>query len=115
MGKTIKTFRSDRGGEFLDTEFTDYLLEDGIESQLSAPGNPQQNGVAERINRTLLDMVRSMISYSSLSTSLWGYALKTAMYILNQVPSKSVSETPKGMEHLKVCVTSVFRVVPLMS
>ncbi|RYE04781.1 MAG: hypothetical protein EOP33_08580, partial [Rickettsiaceae bacterium] len=110
LGKTIKTFRSDRGGEFLDTEFTDYLLEHGIESQLSAPGNPQQNGVAERRNRTLLDMVRSMISYSSLSTSFWGYALKTAMYILNQVPSKSVSETPKvlwngapeGLRHFRI-------------
>ena len=94
MGKSLKTLRSDRGGEYLDTEFTDHLIENGILSQLSAPGDPQQNGVAERRNRTLLDMVRSMISYSSLPVSFWGYAIKTAVDILNVVPSKSVSKTP---------------------
>ena len=66
LGKSLKTLRSDRGGEYLDNEFEDYLLEHGIVSQLTAPGTPQQNGVAERRNRTLLDMVRSMMSYSSL-------------------------------------------------
>ena len=75
LGKSLKTLRSDRGGEYLDNEFEDYLLEHGIVSQLTAPGTPQQNGVAERRNRTLLDMVRSMMSYSSLPSSFWGYAL----------------------------------------
>ena len=54
------------------------------------PGEPQQNGVAEHRNRTLLDMVRSMLSYSSLPVELWMEALKTAAHILNRVPSKSV-------------------------
>ena len=58
------------------------------------PGTPQQNGVAERRNRTLMDMVRCMMSHSTLPDFLWGEALKTAAYILNQVPSKSVSKTP---------------------
>jgi len=58
------------------------------------PGTPRQNGVSERRNRTLKDMVRSMISNSSLPDSLWGEALKTAVYILNRVPSKAVSKTP---------------------
>ena len=58
------------------------------------PGTPQQNGVAERRNRTLMEMVRSMMSYSSVPISLWGEALKTAMYILNRVPSKAVPKTP---------------------
>ena len=57
-------------------------------------GTPQQNGVAERRNRTLMEMVRSMMSYSSVPISLWGEALKTAMYILNRVPSKAVPKTP---------------------
>ena len=65
LRKSLKTLRSDRGGEYLDNEFEDYLLEHGIVSQLTAPGTPQQNGVAERRNRTLLDMVRSMMSYTS--------------------------------------------------
>ena len=68
--------------------------QDGIVSQLSAPGTPHQNGVVERRNRTLLDMVRSMLSYSSLPISFWGYALETATYLLNLIPSKSVSKTP---------------------
>ena len=94
LGKTIKSLRSDRGGEYLDQEFEDYMVEHGIVSQLTAPGTPQQNGVAERRNRTLMEMVRSMISFSSLPYSFWGYALQTATYILNVVPSKSVPKTP---------------------
>ncbi|CAA0826244.1 Uncharacterized mitochondrial protein AtMg00710, partial [Striga hermonthica] len=66
----------------------------GITSQLTAPGTPQQNGVAERRNRTLLEMVRSMMSYASLATSFWGYALETAAYLLNFVPSKSILNSP---------------------
>ena len=94
LGRSLKTFRSDRGGEYLDTEFTDHLIENGIVSQLSTPGDPQLNGVAERRNRTLLDMVRSMMSYSSLPVSFWGYAIKMAVDILNVVPSKSIPKTP---------------------
>ena len=94
LGKSLKTLRSDRGGEYLDNEFEDYLLEHGIVSQLTAPGTSQQSGVAERRNRTLLDMVRSMMSYSSLPPSFLGYALQTAMYILNVVPSKFIPKTP---------------------
>ena len=58
LGKSLKTIRSDRGGEYLDTEFKDHLLEHGILSQLTAPRTPQQNGVVERRNTTLLDMVK---------------------------------------------------------
>ncbi|TYJ99758.1 gag/pol protein [Cucumis melo var. makuwa] len=57
-------------------------------------GTPQQNGVLERRNRTLLDMVRSMMSYAQLPSSFWGYAVETAVHILNNVSSKSVSKTP---------------------
>ncbi|KAL0533127.1 hypothetical protein IC582_030342 [Cucumis melo] len=92
--KTIKTLRSDRGGEYMDLQFQDYLIEHGIQSQLSVPSMPQQNGVSERRNRTLLDMVHSMMSFSQLPDSFWGYALETTIYILKNVPSKSVSETP---------------------
>jgi hypothetical protein len=57
-------------------------------------GEPEQNRVAERRNRTLMDMVRSMLSYSNLPVGLWMEALKTAAHILNRVPSKSVPKTP---------------------
>ena len=73
--------------------FAKYLSECGITPQYTMPGTPSQNGVAERRNRTLKDMVRSMISPSSLPNSLWGEALKTAVYILNRIPSKAVNKT----------------------
>ncbi|XP_072064284.1 uncharacterized protein [Arachis hypogaea] len=102
-GKKIKIVRSDRGGEFYGryTEsgqapgpFAKYLQEHGIVAQYTMPGTPDQNGVAERRNRTLLDMVRSMLSNSNLPLSLWSEALKTAAYILNRVPTNAVSKTP---------------------
>ena len=55
---------------------------------------PQQNGVAEKKNQTLLDMVRSMMSYSDLPKFLWGYALEIEAYIINSIPSKSIPNTP---------------------
>ena len=70
IGKSIKTLRSDRGGEYLSTEFIEFLKEHGITSQLTPPETPQLNGVSERQNRTLLDMVRSMMSYTVLPISL---------------------------------------------
>ncbi|KAA0037509.1 gag/pol protein [Cucumis melo var. makuwa] len=66
LSKKIKILRSDRGGEYMDLRFQDYMLKHEIQSQLSAPSTAQQNG---------------------------GYAVETAVYILNNVPSKSVSET----------------------
>jgi hypothetical protein len=71
-----------------------FLHENGIVAQYSMPGEPQQNGVTERCNHTLMDMVRSMLSYFTLLIGLWMEALKTAIHILNQVPNKSVSKTP---------------------
>ena len=62
-GKSIKTLRSDRVGKNLSTEFIEFLKEHGIISQLTPPGTPQLNGVSKRRNRTLLDMVSSMMSY----------------------------------------------------
>ena len=58
------------------------------------PESPSMNGVAERQNKTLKDMVRSMICHSNLPKSLWGEALKTATYILNKVPTKAAAKTP---------------------
>jgi transposase InsO family protein len=67
-----------------------FLQENGIVVQYSMSGDPQRNGVAERCNRTLMDMVRSMLSYSTLPISLWMKTLKTVVHILNRVSSKSM-------------------------
>ena len=80
--KKIKFLRSDRGGEYLSYEFGLHLKQCGIVSQLTPPRTPQRNGVSERRNRTLLDMVRSMMSLTDLPLSFWGYALETAAFTL---------------------------------
>ncbi|CAN6573251.1 unnamed protein product [Malus baccata var. baccata] len=116
-GKQIKILRSDRGGEYLSNEFLDYLKECGIVSQWTPPGTPPHNGVSERRNRTLMNMVRSMMSSADIPISFWGYALHTVAYLLNAVPSKSVPQTPyeiwygkkPSLKHVKIwgCTTYV--------
>jgi len=95
----IKIVRSGHGGEYYGRHtpygqvtgpFARFLQKNGIVAQYFTPGEPQQNGVAERRNRTLMNMVRSMMSCSTLPINLWMEALKTTIYILNRVPSKSV-------------------------
>ncbi|GJT62849.1 retrovirus-related pol polyprotein from transposon TNT 1-94 [Tanacetum coccineum] len=101
--KKRKIVRSDRGGEYYGRymkkgqapgPFNKFLQEEGSVHQYIMFGTPQQNSVSERRNRTLIDMVRSMISNSKLPLTLWSEALKTNAYILNRVPSKAVHKTP---------------------
>ena len=58
------------------------------------PGTPQRNGVSERHNCTLFDIVQSMMSLTDLPLSFWGYALETTAFMLNREPSKSIETTP---------------------
>ena len=92
--KSLKALRIDCGHEYLFDQFKDLCEEKGIRKQLTISNTPQQNGVAERRNKTLLDMVRSMMAQANLPISFWGDVLLTAAYILNCVPSQSVSSTP---------------------
>ncbi|GJW49736.1 retrotransposon protein, putative, ty1-copia subclass [Tanacetum coccineum] len=94
LEKTIKSLCSDRGGEYMSQDFLDHLKEHGIIAHRTPPYTPQHNGVSERRNRTLLDMVRSMMSQKTLPKSFWDYALETAARILNMVPTKKVEKTP---------------------
>ncbi|GKB73338.1 retrotransposon protein, putative, ty1-copia subclass [Tanacetum coccineum] len=99
LGKTIKSLRSDRGGEYMSQEFLDHLKDHGIIAHRTPPYTPQHNGVSERRNRTLLDMVRSMMSQTTLPKSFWDYALETVARILNMVPTKKVEKTPYEVWH----------------
>ena len=110
LNKKIKVLRSDRGGEYLSTEFLSYLKDCGIVSQLTPPGTPQWNGVSERRNRTLMDMVRSMMSAATLPASFWGYALETAAFTLNRVPSKSMDKTPYELWYGRVPPLSFLKI-----
>nr|GEY07479.1 hypothetical protein [Tanacetum cinerariifolium] len=80
-------------------EFLDHLKDYGIITRRTPPYTPQHNRVLERRNRTLLDMVRSMMSQTTLPNSFWDYALETAARILNMVPTKNVEKTPYEVWH----------------
>ena len=90
LDKKIKIVRSNRGDEYYGkydesgqnpSPFAKFLEKRGIHAHYTMPSTPQQNDVAERRNHTLMEMVRSMMSYSLVPISLWGEALKTTMYI----------------------------------
>ncbi|GJS65076.1 zinc finger, CCHC-type containing protein [Tanacetum coccineum] len=87
----IKTLRIDRGGEYYDLVFFQSV---GIIHKTTAPYTPQQNGMAERKNKALKEMVNSMLSYSGLSDGFWGEAMLTACYLLNRVSNKNNKTTP---------------------
>ena len=80
--------------KYLSYEFGLQLKQCEIVSLLTPPGTPQHNGVSERHNRTLLNIVQSMMSLTNLSLSCWDYALEIAAFTLNRAPSKSVETTP---------------------
>ncbi|GJT29647.1 retrotransposon protein, putative, ty1-copia subclass [Tanacetum coccineum] len=94
LRKTIKSLCSDRGGEYMSQEFLNHLKEHGIIAYRTPPYTPQHNGVSERRNQTLLDIVHSMMSQTTLLKSFWDYALESVAHILNMVPTKKVDKTP---------------------
>ncbi|KAG6511175.1 hypothetical protein ZIOFF_029230 [Zingiber officinale] len=119
----IKTLRTDRGGEFLSTEFTQFCENEGIERHLSAPYTPQQNGVVERCNRTVMAMARSLLKGTHMPARFWGEAVRHAVYLLNRLPTKALGEcTPfeawmgrkPHLAHLRVfgCVAYVKNTTP---
>ena len=120
LSTKIKALKTDQGREYLSEQFKKFCDEKGIARQLTIPYTPQQNGVAERRNRTLFDMVRSMMAQANLPIFFWGDALLTAIYILNRVPSKSVTSTPYelwngvkpnlGYFHLWGCVAYIHNI-----
>ncbi|KAD3067345.1 hypothetical protein E3N88_35225 [Mikania micrantha] len=94
LDRKIKRFRSDRGGEYSTTNLKNFCEEHGIIHEYSAPYTPQQNGVAERKNRTLKNMMNAMLLSSGLPDNMWGEAVLSACHILNRVPHKGKDKTP---------------------
>ena len=94
LGKKVKQIRSDGGGEYLNHTMAAYCSSKGILHQKTTAYSPQQNGVAERLNRTLLDRTRAMLADSGLSLRYWGEAIMTANYLRNRSPSKHHGMTP---------------------
>ena len=111
-GHSIATLRTDNGGEYLSKEFQQYLKTKGIRHELTIAHTPEQNGVAERMNRTLIESARAMISHAGLTNNYWAEAIATAAYLRNRTTTSALKEamTPYEMwyerkpdiSHLKV-------------
>jgi transposase InsO family protein len=94
--RKIKVLRSDNGGEYTSNEIKDFCREAGIKRELTTPYNPQQNGVAERKNRSIVEATQAMIHDQSLPMHLWAKASSTTVYVQNRSPHKIL-----GTRHLK--------------
>ncbi|KAA0056914.1 Retrovirus-related Pol polyprotein from transposon TNT 1-94 [Cucumis melo var. makuwa] len=95
-GYYIKALRSDRGGEFTSNEFKTFCVENGIRRTMTVPFTPQQNGVVERKNRTILNMARSMLKCKKMPKEFWAQAVECAVYLSNRSPTRSLwNKTPQ--------------------
>jgi transposase InsO family protein len=89
-GKKIKRLRSDKGMEFCGGEFNKFCKDEGITRHRAVSHTPQQNGVAEQMNRTLLERARCMLSNARLSKDFWAEAVSIACYLANCSPSTTI-------------------------
>jgi hypothetical protein len=119
--KRIKVLRTDNGGEFCGKEFDQFCNKCGISRQNTTPYTPQQNGVAKRMNRILMDKARSMLNGVGLAQELWVEAVDTARYLVNMSPSSTLVDTTPNevwygkntsVAHIKVFGCDAFLHVP---
>jgi transposase InsO family protein len=89
LERKIKRLRSDRGGEYFSSEFTEFYVEHDIIHERTPPYSPQSNGIAERKNRTLTELVNAMLGTKGLSKEWWGETILTVCHVLNRVPTKN--------------------------
>ena len=110
-GRKLKVLRTDGGGEYVSKHFDMLREKEGIIHEVVPPYTPQQNGTIERKNRTIMNMVRSILKGKILPKEFWGEAVSTASYILNRCPTKKLEGvTPEecwsgvkpSLSHLKV-------------
>ena len=107
----LLALHSDRGGEYISRALQTLLKDRGIEHKLTMPGTPQQNGVAERWNRTIFDKVRALIHHAGLSAGFWEQAADAAVHIYNRTPTRVLGwRTPYELWANKVPDVSYFRV-----
>ena len=94
--KKIKTFQSNNGGEFTSNEFKELCKDSGIKRELSTLYNPQQNGVAEQKNITIMEVEKEMIHDQDIPMHLWEEASRTAVYVHNCTPHRLLeNKTPE--------------------
>jgi hypothetical protein len=88
----LTIFRSDSGGEYLSNEFKSYLENFGILHQKSCPKTPQQNGLAERKHRHIIETTRTLLISQNIPKNLWAEAALTSVYLINRLPSKNLNK-----------------------
>ena len=92
---SIKTLRTDNGGEFCSKQFEKFLSDSGILHQKTNPYTPQQNGMVERMNRTIIEKTRCLLFDSGLQKCFWAEAVHTAVYLRNRCVAKGLNnKTP---------------------
>jgi transposase InsO family protein len=94
LERKIKQLRSDRGGEYFSSEFSESCVEHGIIHERTPRYSPQSNGIAERKNRTLTKLINAMLDTAGLSKEWWDNAILTACHVLNRVSTKNKEITP---------------------
>ncbi|GKV49114.1 hypothetical protein SLEP1_g55881 [Rubroshorea leprosula] len=120
-GLKLKCLRTDNGGEYTSKEFRDYCSKHGMRHEKTVPGTPQHNGVAERMNRTIVEKVRCMLRMATLPKPFWGEAVNTVVYLINwspsiplnfEIPEKAWTGKDVGYSHLRVFGCKAFMHVP---
>ena len=117
-GRSIKKVRSDNGGEYCSAAMEEFCKKKGIQHQYTTPYTPEQNGVAERFNRTITENMRAMLYHAKLPKKFWAEAINTAVYLKNRSPHSYLDGlTPfeifhgqkPNLSHLRVfgCLTTV--------
>jgi transposase InsO family protein len=86
----LKCLRSDNGGEYYSKAFNDYCSYHGIRREKTVPGTPQENGVSERMNKTIMERARSVRLHAELPLQFWADVVDTAIYLINRGPSSSL-------------------------
>ena len=99
-GAKIKALRSDRGGEFTSHDFTKFLQQEGTERRLTTHDTPQHNGVAESLNRRLLERTRAVLHHSDLPKNLWAEALRNSVWLKNRTSTKALPNNITPYEKL---------------
>lgn len=113
FGIGIKMFRSDNGTEFINHSIQTFFRENGVLHQTSCVGTPQQNGVAERKNRQILEITRALLFESKVPDIFWDNAATFAVYLMNRIPTKSNDfQTPLQKLSTQVSIPSILNLEP---
>jgi len=110
-GKKIQVLHSDNGGEYVDKDFTDFCTIEGIRREWTTPYNPEQNGVAKRKNRTIVEVARAMMYDHDMPKFLWAEACNTIVYVQKRTTHQALGKiTPEKVFIGKMPEVSDFRI-----